>query len=67
MDWLTPRLDANRFGDQLRQNQRARERARRQRLGTPTPTGAERQAAPSRHGDEFQRGMLPTGKPSPSR
>lgn len=67
MDWLTPRLDANRFGGQLRQNQRARERARQRRLGGPTPTATERQAAPSRHGDAFQRGMLPSGKPSASR
>jgi hypothetical protein len=61
MDWLTPRLDANRFGNQLRHNQRLREQARRRRLEGAMPN------APSPQGDAFQHGGLPTGKPSASR
>jgi hypothetical protein len=39
MDWLTPHLESQRFGNQLRRNQRARERTLQGRGQTQSGTG----------------------------
>jgi DNA-binding NtrC family response regulator len=71
-DWLTPRLDSNRFGNQLRHQQRQRDRMLERRRANPRPSGAQptaaqRRAARARHGAEYKRRIQIEGETGANR
>lgn len=67
MDWLTPSLESQRYSNLLKPQQRLHQQ--RQKQGEPKPqtqtepsiTAAQRQAAWSRHKDEYRKVLLREG------